>query len=64
MPSRRPTGRLVMAVWILLNKVLFGCTEIFPSFSDIMSGGREPLSQVDGQHLLHPGVGEEEVSLD
>ena len=30
----------------------------------IMPGGREPLSQVDGQHLLYPGVGEEEVSLD
>ena len=30
----------------------------------IMPGGREPLSQVDGQHLLHSGVGEEEVSLD
>ena len=29
-----------------------------------MFGGRKPPSQVDGQHLLHPGVGEEEVSLD
>ena len=32
-PSRRPTGRVVMAVWILLNKVLFGCKEIFLGFS-------------------------------